>query len=549
MAWAWGVAGAVPASRSLSPAAGAAALLLSPLLLCVLALAMRWALVRLAALVAGRRLGSRYARFDTRPGALEGVLCVDCAAGAAPRAAFTLTHHRGGATAPSGEDTSTGLVLRAVERGVALPPRVTCNHFDVDGLLAVWAALAPRRDAERWAPLLRAAARLGDFREGLPWPLDAGEAGDGTGPSLARAALRLVAWLNAEEARLFTRPFAAARSQDRTGRKYRYFLPRLEGAMAAAVSARPPRRMARVWEAEVAQVEADLRELAGEGAIEHRAGGLAVVHTKKRRHYYALFSAAGDADSVLTVTPEGVELEQRYTSYVRYRSRPTWPRLDLGPLAAALNAEEVGGGEGRLRWVAGAHTDSGPILRLAPREERLTKAQAYGQPLDRPWHVSALDDGSIIARVAAYYATAARCGAKRRAGGWNARTVAALNSGALSRWTWGGEGVVDNDVATAVFELVYENGLEHELIHCARAACVCRGWRHVVYTRRRYWDCVDVVTPFKQIKLQPLPWSRRCNAIPAMENGESVEASDLVVLEPDDDETDARSELSDLSLG
>ena len=43
---------------------------------------------------------------------------------------------RGGATAPAGGATSTGLVLRAVERGVALPPRVTCNHFDVDGLLA-----------------------------------------------------------------------------------------------------------------------------------------------------------------------------------------------------------------------------------------------------------------------------------------------------------------------------------------------------------------------------------------------------------------------------
>ena len=45
------------------------------------------------------------------------------------------------------------------------------------------------------------------------------------------------------------------------------------------------------------------------------------------------------------------EVECKYTGFVRLASRPTWPRLDMAPLAAALDAMEADGGGG-FKWVA-----------------------------------------------------------------------------------------------------------------------------------------------------------------------------------------------------
>ena len=423
-----------------------------------------------------------FVRFDSRPGALAGVVAVDCAVGVEAGAALRLTHHRGGGTPEAvAEDTSTGTVLRA--RGICggrdggtchpaaraadgLPRRrVTCNHFDIDGCLACYAWLAPRDAAVAAAPLLRAAARLGDFREGLTLGLALGDsdsaiAGAGAGaqasasseaqaaadaaadersPRVQRAALRLCCWLNAREAHLFTRPFAAHRSQQRTERKYSHFLPRLEAAMLACLEERPSATYVAAWRAEYERVARDLSALqeerertsapGGIGALEWCAGGLVVVRTREARHYYALFSSVESADAVLTVTPSGIELEQRYTGYVQYCSRPTHPRLELAPLVDRLNALErqAGGKVGDGAWVADAHTDSGPIMRLSSGE-KLSKAQRYGQPYDRPWHASAIGSEVIVAEVKAHFAHAAANGASARPGkAWSWHTVAGLH--------------------------------------------------------------------------------------------------------------------------
>ena len=73
-------------------------------------------------------------------------------------------------------DTSTECALRlhaARERGdyaVFDDAVVLNNHFDTDGVLAVWACLEPQ-EAARHARLLADGAAAGDFGE---WPTDAG---------------------------------------------------------------------------------------------------------------------------------------------------------------------------------------------------------------------------------------------------------------------------------------------------------------------------------------------------------------------------------------
>ncbi len=72
------------------------------------------------------------------------------------------------------------------------------------------------------------------------------------------------------------------------------------------------------------------------------------------------------------------EVECKYTQTVALTSRPVTARLDMAPLAAALNAMEEPGLEEGLSWAANRFTDSGPLLRLERRGQSLTKAQRYG---------------------------------------------------------------------------------------------------------------------------------------------------------------------------
>lgn len=81
-----------------------------------------------------------------------------------------LSHWRGNRT-PSElkADTSTGIALEHARHARLGADRVVINnHFDTDGVLAVWTLLEPERALEH-AELLVAAAEVGDFEE---WPSD-----------------------------------------------------------------------------------------------------------------------------------------------------------------------------------------------------------------------------------------------------------------------------------------------------------------------------------------------------------------------------------------
>ena len=304
-------------------------------------------------------------------------------------AALTLAHWRGAAT-PGGlrDDTSAGSALRALHHpetpGFAAQA-VTANHFDVDGFVGVWALLYPAL-ALRHEQLLRLVATLGDFRE-LDW----------VNP-LADAALQLVCWLNAEEKARFYEPFGAParkrREDEASAEKFAWFLPRFAEILENPEAGRA------AWGPEYARVKAAVAVAQGDGTqrVSHADVGLAVIRTPGPLPYYALFGPTAGFDWVLSLYDgQRYELECKYTTWIDLESRPTLPRLALGPLAARLNALET---SGRI-WTADGPTDTGPLLRLAgPR--KLNKAQRYADPDGRPIYTSSLAPAAVEQEVLAF---------------------------------------------------------------------------------------------------------------------------------------------------
>ncbi|NML65063.1 hypothetical protein HHL22_07575 [Hymenobacter sp. RP-2-7] len=302
-------------------------------------------------------------------------------------AALTLAHWRGAATpAALRDDTSAGSVLRALRQPAALGPAqaVTANHFDIDGFVGVWALLHPEL-ALIHEDLLRQLAVLGDFRE-IDWQ-----------NPLADTALKLACWLNAEEKTRFYEPFGAParrrREDEASAEKFAWFLPRFADILLNPEAGRT------AWEPEYARVRQAVAALQGP-LTERRsyaAIGLAVVQTPAPVPYYALFGPTAGFDWVLSVYDgQRYELECKYTTWIDLESRPTLPRLPLGPLAARLNAHETG----PYRWVADPLTDTGPLLRLAGRP--LSKAERYADPDGRPIYASSLAPRVVEAEVVAY---------------------------------------------------------------------------------------------------------------------------------------------------
>ena len=91
-------------------------------------------------------------------------VCVDCTHRTLP----TLTHHKDGSTPVHLRgDTSTDTVFNALRAGwrpLKIANAVTCNHFDIDGLVSAWALIEPLKALEH-EDVLRETARIGDFRE------------------------------------------------------------------------------------------------------------------------------------------------------------------------------------------------------------------------------------------------------------------------------------------------------------------------------------------------------------------------------------------------
>jgi hypothetical protein len=225
-------------------------------------------------------------------------------------------------------------VLRYLAAGADGPEvhAVTNNHYDEDGLFAIWLLLErpPQGSPER--ALAVAAAEAGDF-------------GTWTDPWAPRAAIASMSMAE-RGATPFPdvgRILATAGTVDPAGRLYRAILPRVAGLLA------DPARYRMLWRPRWARIEADIALLdAGEATVEDvPAADLAVVRTPRRLDPMALHPRTPRM-RILTALPDGtVTVTYRYETWVDYASRPLSPRVDLGPVAARLQAQE----RNPVRWL------------------------------------------------------------------------------------------------------------------------------------------------------------------------------------------------------
>ena len=304
---------------------------------------------------------------------------------------FVLSHWRGSPKLPQlHDDTSTGIVLNALKGSlpqVHAYPYVTNNHFDVDGFLGIWSLMNPE-EALAHESLLRKMALLGDFREmALATEED-------------HLALKLVCWLNIVESKQFYPPFASYSPRQSEVRqcipKYSFFLKAFGDVL------HHPDNYRNEWIEEYEKVLEDWNILGSKESVLtlEKSLRLLIVEAPKPMHYYALFGKSAPADMVLSMySGNRYELEYKYTSWVDTADRPSYPRLNLQPLARQLNQME----EGSYQWHADKITDTGPILRLQGKP--LSKEERFDHPSNRPIYASSIPPHTFKAVVCRYYRT------------------------------------------------------------------------------------------------------------------------------------------------
>jgi hypothetical protein len=260
-------------------------------------------------------------------------------------------------------DTSGEIVLNAIEKNIPGIDNelITATHFDIDGFVGVWSLFASDR-ALLYADVLKAAARIGDFRE-----LDLSRAEDDMG-------LKIVCWIDAEERNRFYVPFGEEYELKACEEKFKWFLAHFGEFIA------DPDNFNSVWEKDYLRIKSDYSIIHGNASLisTHNETGLTVVKTPEPVSYYALFSVTQGTDIVLSMYSNNrYELEYKYTTWVDIVSRPTLPRISLQPLCDQLNAIETAG----KKWFCDPIHDTGPIMRIENAE--LSKAERFAHPTQR----------------------------------------------------------------------------------------------------------------------------------------------------------------------
>lgn len=312
-------------------------------------------------------------------------------------------------------DSSTDAAINAIKsRHSSLTKKfITSNHWDVDSFLSIWCCMNQEK-AIAHELVLRECARIGDFRE---LRLD---------EDYQYTALQLACWLNSEERRLFYRPFespkfgnANAEDEDDDDAKFHHFLQKF--ALVLANPESPD--VEAVWRDEYKRVLDEYSAINALGSASHAGSrvekypdlGLVVVFCEEPVHYYALFSVTRGFDIVLSCySGNRYELEQKYTTYVDIESRPSLPRVELSPLVQLLAAREeqlctdFSASSGTC-WGSNRITDTGPVMRLDQTARRLSRAERYGHPYERPIYPSNISSREIADTVVQFFQYAYGC--------------------------------------------------------------------------------------------------------------------------------------------
>lgn len=264
-------------------------------------------------------------------------------------------------------NTSTEVVLKwLADDSVDKPGRhatyVTCNHWDIDGMLSVWCVINGDLALQHRA-LLVAAAHLGDFREF-----------DDTEP-LGLEALKLCCLLNFVEKREFCLPFGdlenATIEYEVAVKKFEKFLPLCANWITQLEDYES------LWRPEYDEVLADVAVINSDavGIREISIPGISMVKTDVPLHYYALFSHV-EGGAVLTElsNPHYVEFEYRYETSVGRLDKTVLERINLAPIAARLNEFETTNG---VRWCFDNLFEGGTMLRPEFIDSPLSREDRY----------------------------------------------------------------------------------------------------------------------------------------------------------------------------
>lgn len=263
-------------------------------------------------------------------------VAVDC--GRYPGTVLALSHWpAAGTPAPYEHDTSALIADRylrnppgpdAPEVGI-----VTNDHYDEDGLFAMWLLLERPAEGSPERELAIAASEAGDFGTWTdPWA-----------PRTAIAAMRMA------EPRFTPFPdvnriLHRVRDRDPAGDLYEVILPRVRRLLA------DPERFRMLWRADWERIEADMALIdSGEVRIDDvPEADLAVVRTPRPLHDMALYPRTPRM-RVMQALPDGtISVRHRFETWVTYVSRPLAPRVDLTALVPRLQALEERPGT----WVA-----------------------------------------------------------------------------------------------------------------------------------------------------------------------------------------------------
>jgi hypothetical protein len=244
-------------------------------------------------------------------------------------------------------DSSTEIAinyLRSAERETYRhgAEAVSNNHFDVDGLMSLWAVLNPEAALER-ADLLIATGECGDFDR---W--------SGERATKVNCALYGLESLPASPVRL---GLGAIRDYlERTAYLYTETLPFVPRLLDDVDS------FEEYWRPEYEKVERG-RELfaRGEATVQEVSDiDLAVFTLPHEVHDMALYEQTDCTRVALVIGEQRYQVRYRYESWVEFQSRPVLPRIDLRPFAAFLMTFEGNAGE----WVADEVQRSLPRMRL-----------------------------------------------------------------------------------------------------------------------------------------------------------------------------------------
>lgn len=292
-----------------------------------------------------------------------------------PGTVLSLSHRPGSGTPPAlRADTSSLIVDRYLEvpAGGEAVAAVTNDHFDEDGLFAIWLLLERPAQGSVVRALAIAAGEAGDFATWSdPWA-----------PRVAIAAMAMAGRRTTPFPEV-GRALARAGGRDPAGALYRAILPRTSGLLA------DPERYRFLWRDEWARVEADTALLdSGEATIdEQEEADLAIVRTPRPLHPLAVHPRTRRM-RVLTERGDGtLVLAQRYETWVDYASRELSPRVDLTPLAEELQRRErlpgrwvfegIGTIMPRLFLSADAASQAGPAPSSIPAAELVSELLAF----------------------------------------------------------------------------------------------------------------------------------------------------------------------------